>query len=74
MEQYHMKIIAGILIVLMIIWSLIWKGFALWKSARNGQTAWFIIFMTINTIGLLEIGYLIMMKEARDRERGITLR
>lgn len=44
--------------VALIIWSLIWKGFALWKSARNNQKNWFVIFMVVNTIGILEIIYL----------------
>jgi len=46
------------LIVAVIVWSLIWKAFALWKSARNNQKIWFIVLLVANTIGLLEILYL----------------
>ena len=42
----------------LIIWSVIWKGFALWKSARGNQLSWFIILFVINTFGILEIIYL----------------
>ncbi|MFH1211256.1 MAG: DUF5652 family protein [archaeon] len=46
------------LLVVALIWSTIWKGIALWKSARYGQKAWFIVLIIVNTIGLLEIIYL----------------
>ncbi len=46
------------LLVIAVIWSLIWKGVALWKSARYGQKAWFVVLLIVNTVGLLEIIYL----------------
>ncbi len=39
-------------------WAVVWKGFALWKSARLGQKWWFIAFLVVNTLGILEILYL----------------
>ena len=47
---------------LIIIWSLIWKGIALWHSARNKQLAWFVALLIINTFGILEIIYLIFFR------------
>ena len=46
----------GILIVL--VWSLFWKGLALWHSGRQGQRVWFIVFLIVHTAGVLEIIYL----------------
>lgn len=46
------------LFVIAAIWSIIWKGVALWKSARYGQKAWFVVLLIVNTVGLLEIIYL----------------
>lgn len=43
---------------LLLIWSLFWKGLALWKSARNDQRYWFIALLFINTAGILELLYL----------------
>ncbi len=43
----------------LILWSVIWKGIALWRSAQNRQTAWFIALLIINTAGILEIIYLL---------------
>lgn len=43
----------------LILWSVIWKGIALWRSAQNRQTAWFVALLIINTAGILEIIYLL---------------
>ncbi len=47
-----------IIIAILIIWSTIWKGIALWKAARSKQRVWFIILLIVNTAGILEIIYL----------------
>jgi uncharacterized protein YpmS len=39
------------------VWSLIWKGLALWKAARLSSKWWFIILLLVNTLGILEIIY-----------------
>lgn len=41
-----------------LIWSLFWKGLALWKSAKQNQRYWFIAMLVLNTVGILEIIYL----------------
>lgn len=48
----------SLLLIIVIIWALIWKGIALWKSAQNNQPAWFVALLVINAVGLLEIIYL----------------
>lgn len=40
------------------IWSLLWKGLALWRAVRNEQRNWFIALLVVNSIGILEIAYL----------------
>lgn len=46
------------LVVVLAIWDGVWKLIALWKSARNGQLAWFICLAIFNTVGILPILYL----------------
>lgn len=46
------------LLAIIVIWSLFWKGCALWHAARRGEVWWFIAILLINTLGLLEIIYL----------------
>ena len=43
---------------LFIIWSLVWKGLALWRSAKEDNRYWFIAFLVVHTGGLLELAYL----------------
>lgn len=44
--------------LLIFIWTLFWKGIALWKSARNGHKKWFVALLILNTLGILEIIYI----------------
>lgn len=46
------------IIILLQLWTLPWKGMALWKAAKSGNHKWFIALLVINTIGILEIIYL----------------
>ncbi|MGM0568848.1 MAG: DUF5652 family protein [Elusimicrobiota bacterium] len=47
-----------VVIIILGLWSLIWKGIALWKSGRNNQLKWFIVILILNTVGILPIIYL----------------
>lgn len=51
------------LLIVIVIWSGVWKFLALWKSARKNQLVWFIIFALVNTIGILEILYIYFFSE-----------
>ena len=55
----------GILVVLalLMIWEAIWKGIALWKSARNNQLAWFAAILILNTAGILPILYIYLFQK-----------
>ena len=47
-----------IAVPLFIVWTLPWKGIALWRSARNRQLVWFIVLLLVNTLAILEIIYI----------------
>jgi methionyl-tRNA synthetase len=53
------------IIVLFLLWTIPWKGAALWRSARRGHAGWFIVFLIINTLGILEILYLFIFSRKR---------
>lgn len=58
----------GIILAVLIIWSIVWKGFALWKSAREGSKVWFVVLLILNTVGILEILYLyVFSKESFNK-------
>lgn len=46
------------LVLLAVLWSLPWKGVALWKAARNLHKAWFVVLFVVNTLAVLEILYI----------------
>ncbi|OGN02805.1 MAG: hypothetical protein A3G02_02060 [Candidatus Yanofskybacteria bacterium RIFCSPLOWO2_12_FULL_44_13b] len=48
----------GLFIAIIAIWSLVWKGMALWKAARLGHKGWFVALLIINTAGILDILYI----------------
>lgn len=56
--------------LLIIIWMLVWKGIALWMSAKRDQKNWFVALLALNTLGVLEILYIsyIKYKEKKDSQ------
>jgi methionyl-tRNA synthetase len=47
------------------IWSLFWKGIALWRASHYKQRNWFVVMLVLNTIGILEIIYLLRFSKKR---------
>jgi len=56
-----------IIITIIGIWALIWKGFALWKSANKKSLPWFIALLILNTAGILEILYIFVFSKISFR-------
>ncbi len=63
-------VIFFIIFILLVVWSITWKGLALWKSARLSDKWWFIALLVINTIGILEILYLFIFSKRNKKEKG----
>ncbi|WP_455277041.1 DUF5652 family protein [[Eubacterium] cellulosolvens] len=51
-----------LILIPLMIWSYFWKILGLWFSARNNEKIWFIIFIFVNLVGILEIYYLYSRK------------
>ncbi len=56
------------ILIILSIWSLIWKGVALWKAGRNNQRKWFIYLLVLNTAGILEIIYIFYFQKREKKE------
>lgn len=54
-----------VFLFLFLLWSIFWKGLALWKSARNDQRYWFLVILVVSTLGILEIVYLFRFSKKR---------
>ena len=45
-------------IALIALWTLPWKGVALWMAARRDHLGWFIVLLIVNSLAILEIIYI----------------
>lgn len=45
-------------VILLAVWSLPWKGVALWRAAQNRDKRWFVALLLINTLAVLDILYI----------------
>jgi len=50
----------------LVLWELIWKGFALWRAGRRNQPAWFFLLFVLNTAGILPIVYLFITRDKKQ--------
>ncbi len=50
----------------LMIWSAIWKGIGLWKSAQARNVVWFVLLFVLNTAGILPIIYIFFVHQDRD--------
>ncbi len=58
-----------LVLAIIIIWSSVWKIIALWKAARKNHMVWFIILALVNTIGILEILYIYIFSEMKQKRK-----
>lgn len=54
-----------ILIGLLVLWSSIWKGFALYRAGSLKSVPWFVVLFILNTAGILEILYLFVFSKKK---------
>ncbi|HLN18544.1 MAG TPA: DUF5652 family protein [Patescibacteria group bacterium] len=59
----------AIIIIAIAIWTIPWKGVALWKAARAGQKAWFIVMLLVNTVAILEILYIFFFSKKGEVQK-----
>ena len=52
--------------ILAVVWSMAWKGVALWKAGGNAHLVWFIVLFIVNTLGILEIIYIFAFSRKKD--------
>jgi len=51
------------LIVVLGLWDLVWKAIAMWKASRNNQLGWYICLLVFNTLGILPMVYVFLIKK-----------
>lgn len=60
------------LLATLIVWSIVWKGVAMYRAARLGQKKWYIALLIINTFGILEIIYLFFITGKKKEDQMMT--
>ena len=55
------------IILLLIVWTLPWKGVALWRAARNKHLIWFLVILILNTLAIVEIVYIFLFSEKKEK-------
>jgi len=64
-----LQILANPLVLAVIyIWSLVWKGWALWIAAQKKSKYWFIALLLINTLGILDMLYIFIFSKKNGKE------
>ncbi len=53
------------LTLLAVVWTMPWKGVALWRAAGNKHLWWFIAIFILNTLAILEIIYIFAFSRKR---------
>jgi methionyl-tRNA synthetase len=54
------------ILILAAVWTIPWKGMALWRAAGNRSVAWFVILLIVNTLGILDIVYIFAFSGKKD--------
>ena len=57
--------------LILVLWSLVWKGLALWKAGRNNDPVWFVIMLVVNLLGVLEILYIFIFSKNKEQNKKI---
>ena len=55
------------LLLVILLWSFVWKLLALWKSAKNDSIIWFIVLAVFNTAGILPILYIFVFSKMKSK-------
>lgn len=55
-----------VFILLITLWTVPWKGWALWLAARRKEKWWFIALLVINAMAILAIVYIFAIAKRSD--------
>jgi len=57
------------IVILIALWSLPWKGLALWRAAKKNDKKWFIVLLVANTLAILDILYIFVFNKRKSLEK-----
>lgn len=60
------------IIYLLAVWTIPWKGIALWKAAKNNHRIWFVVILILNTLAVLDIIFIVFFSKEKNEENDET--
>jgi len=54
--------------LIIAVWTLPWKGVALWRAVKRKETAWFVALLVLNTLAILEIIYIFIFSKRPQKK------
>ena len=49
--------------MVLMVWTIPWKGWALWKAAKLNDKWWFVALLLIQTVAILDILYIFIFSK-----------
>ena len=49
--------IYNILAIILVLWTIPWKVYAVWLAVKSDRKAWFVVLVLINSLSILEMIY-----------------
>ena len=71
----NINIVKLLIIILIALWTIGWKMYAVWLAAKHNHKKWFVAMLILNTVGILEIIYVFYVakktwKDVREALKG----
>ncbi len=60
-------------LIALAVWTLPWKGYALWLAARNRHPWWFVALLLLNTVAILEIIYIFAVGRPTEKKNSSSV-
>jgi hypothetical protein len=63
--------VSPLVLALITLWTLPWKGVALWRAVQRRDQWWFIAILVLNTLAVLEILYIFIWNKRPKKGESI---
>lgn len=55
-------------LLILVLWVLPWKGYAVWTAAQKRNKRWFIVLLVLNTFAILDIIYIFYVAKKTPKD------
>ena len=70
MPEGQRFVLAWTIVLLVVLWSYLWKGIALWHAARRDQLGWYVVVLLAPLFGAVEMFYVFVVAPRRPQVGG----